>query len=210
MRLWMLVDPGFVDIAASAGRLYASWDRIDRDWYERPYRWMMAQMAARGLDTDGNPPFWAWHSCGKRGKRVDMRTFFPITSQLRLTLEVPDELVLLNDYTHWHDVLNNHYLSESEAKDDRIEALEDAGKLEQRVKEATWQRIFDLTQWGDPDWIGNIDEAHIQACTPWFEHAWIRRVERFEPHPLRGSRAKANWWAMKGRGRGGSTQSPAE
>lgn len=134
---------------------------------------------------------------------MDLRTFYPITPQLRLTLDVPDELVLLNDYEDWHAVLNNHYLSASEAEYDRMEVLEDANKLEQHVKEASWQRIFDLTQWGDPDWIGNKDEPLIQACTPWFEHAWVRKVERFEPHPLRGSRAKANWWAMKGRKPGG-------
>lgn len=195
----MLVDPGFVEIAADAGRLYASWERIDRDWYERPYRWMIAQMATRGLDTGGNPPFWAWHSCGAPGRRIDLRTFFPVTTQLRLTLEVPDELVLLTDYEAWHAVLNNHYLCGSEAEYERIEALEDAGKLEQHVKEKSWEQILDLTQWGDPDWIGKADERHLQACTPWFEHAWIRKVEWFEPHPLRGSRAKANWRAMKGR-----------
>jgi hypothetical protein len=199
MRLWMLVDPGFVEIAAGAGRLYASWEWIDRDWYERPYRWMMAQMAARVVGTGDNPRFWAWHSCGAPGRRIDLRTFFPVTAQLRLTLNVPDELVLLSDYETWHGALNNWYISASEAEHDRADALEDAGKLEQHVKERTWQRIFDLTQWADPDWIGKAEERHIQACTPWFEHAWIRKVERFEPHPLRGSRAKANWWAMKGR-----------
>lgn len=200
MRLWMLVDPGFVEIAAEAGRLHASWERVNhRDWYERPYRWMMAQMAARGLDPGEKPPFWAWHSYGARGRRVDLRECFPVRSILRLTLDVPDKLVLLNDYDDWHDVLRNSYLSVNEAEYDRLEVLEDSGKLDQTVKEATWQRIFDLTQWGDPNWIGNKDEPYIQACMPWFEHTWIRKVERFEPHPLRGSRAKANWWAMKGR-----------
>lgn len=194
----MLVDPGFVEIAAGAGRLYASWERVDPD-FARAYRWMVAQMAARGLDTGGNPPFWAWHSYGRWGKRVDLRTFYQIKPVLRLTLEVPDQLVLLNDYEFWHDVLGNSHISTSEAEYDRLEVLEDSGKLDQTVKEATWQRIFDLTQWGDPNWIGNKDEPYIQACMPWFEHAWIRKVERFEPHPLRGSRAKANWWAMKRR-----------
>jgi hypothetical protein len=209
MRLWMLVDPGFEEAAAKVERLYASWDRVDRDWYERPYRWMMAQMAARGLDTGGSPPFWAWHSYGAPGRRVDLRTYYPVGPWVRLTLNVPDELVLLSDEVDWHAVLNNWYLSASEAEYDRIEALEDAGVLQQSEKEASWQRIFDLTQWGDPDWNGLASERYVQACTPWFEHAWIRKAERFEPHPLRGQRAKANWGAIKARREAGSGDSPS-
>lgn len=188
MRLWMLVEPGFVDAAAEAGRLYASWDRVNRDSYERSYRWMIAQMAARGLDTHGNPPFWAWHSCGAPGRRVDLRTFYPLTPQLRLTLEAPDELVLLSDYDTWHDVLNDHHSSASEAEFERIEAMEDAGTLDQDMKEASWQRIFDRTQWGDPEWIGLATERYVQACLPWFEHAWIRKTERFDPPKRRTKR----------------------
>lgn len=192
MRLWMLVDPGFPELAAKADRVYADWEKADADCASA-YPWMVAQMAARGLDTNGHPPFWAWHSCGAPGRRIDLRTFFPVAPTLRLTLEVPDELVLLSDYTDWHAVLNNWHLSATEAEYDRIEALEDAGQLEQRVKEASWQRIFDLTQWGDPDWCGLKAERHIQACTPWFELRWIRRVERFEPpkHYLRRMERRA-------------------
>lgn len=185
----MLVDPGFVDIAAGAGRLYASWERADPD-YTRAYGWMVAQMAARGLDTGGNPPFWAWHSYGGAGKRVDMRFINASVPLLRLTLAVPDELVLLSCFERWHFVLNNWYHSIDEADYAQAEVLEDAGKLDQGVKEESWLRIFDLSVYGDPAWNGSDDHSSIQACMPWFEHAWIRKVERFEPRPVRTKRAR--------------------
>jgi hypothetical protein len=184
MRLWMLTKPDFPDIARRHERLFASWEMIDDlAWYERPYRWMIAQMAERGIDTEGHPPFWAWHSYGSRGKRVDLRTHYPFEPMLRLSLDVPDALALLSDEADWHAVLNNWCLSASEVEYEHFEKLEDAGKLSQAEKETTWQRIFDLTQYGDPEWNGLAGEKYIQACLPWFEHRWIKKVEHFKGRP---------------------------
>lgn len=179
MRLWMLTNPDLPALSEPHARLYASWEHADPD-LARAYRWMADQMAQRGLHTNGAPPFWAWHSHGQPGRRVDLRTFWPIEPTLRLTLEVPDHLALLSDYNDWHHVLNNWHLSANEAEYDRIEALEAAGKLTQQAKEASWQRVFDMTQWNDPHWGGHAEERYIQATLPWFEHAWIRRIEHFD------------------------------
>ena len=128
----MLTKPEFPDIAKRHDRLFTSWDMIKGlDHYERPYKWMIAQMLDRGIDTQGHPPFWAWQSYGAPGKRVDLRVYRLDKPLLRLTLEVPDDLVLISDEEDWHAVLNNWYLSKSETESDLIDALEEAGKLTQ-------------------------------------------------------------------------------
>lgn len=176
----MITKLGFPAIAAEHDRLFASWEMIDDPGvFESPYRWMIQQMANHGLDTQGHPPFWAWHSYGAPGKRVDLRTYAQPEPVLRLTLDVPDQLVLLSDETDWHSVLNNWYHAISETEYDRVEKLEDAGKLSQSEKQASWKWIFDLTQHGDPEWAGLAKERLIQACMPWFEHCWIKKIERF-------------------------------
>lgn len=181
MRLWMLVDPGFPELAAKADRLYASWELVtDRDWFERPYRWMVAQMAWRGLDTNGHAPFWAWHSWGGPGKRPHAYAHHATVPFLRLTLEVPERLALLSDFMNWHAVLCNYACTLTEDEYNAFEQLEVCQETQSRI-EQTWPRIFDLHGSKDPEWNGKDEDRLIQACLPWFEHEWIRRIERFEP-----------------------------
>jgi len=140
---------------------------------------MVATMLRRGIDTRGHPPIWAWHSFDPPHRcKPDLRSSFyltkPGTSAVRLVIEAPDELVLLSNYEAWHAVLNNSYLSLSEAEDRRV----DRARLTRRHIERSWIQIFDLTA-GDPRWLGKPGHRPIQACLPFINAAWIRESTPF-------------------------------
>lgn len=98
---------------------------------------------------------------------------------VRLTLDVPDSLVLLSCFEHWHAVLNNEFLAGSEAEqrrwDDEVSTTPEA----QSLKEQSWLRIFELGPWGDQDLLGSHQSLSVQACLPYLDHNWIRKTEHF-------------------------------
>jgi hypothetical protein len=62
--------------------------------------------------------------------------------------------VLLSNFDGWHSVLNNHPYCSSAAEDQEMETcVREKGMTHpdvQRVKVASWQRIFDLSLIPDP------------------------------------------------------------
>ena len=81
-----------------------------------------------------------------------------------LEIEIPASRVLLSDFVTWHGVLNDWYLSWSEAED---EAFYDGryrlhGASGHAEIENSWNRIFDL-EGGDPTWVGPLAKRSIQA-----------------------------------------------
>jgi hypothetical protein len=182
MLLYPILTPDQHRELLAHGRLIGRWRFID-PYHVQAYRWMVAAMRRRGIDTRGRPPVWAWHSFNPPLRRKpDLRSSYSLTTPgtraVRLVIDVPDRLVLLSDFEAWHAVLNNWYLSFSEAEHDRKEALEDRGRLTRSMIESSWNRIFDLRA-GDPVWRGEPDERQIQACLPYLTASWVLETTPF-------------------------------
>lgn len=133
-------------------------------------------------------PLWAWYQySGRRNKPIARKYQLPKGRKgYRVECLLPDEQVLLSDFTLWHQVLNNCYLPVNETDHDEFDqefgALpEYAGDhLTQRqcVIEESWQRIFDL------DWYSDYicaprDQKAIQACFWRLELSQVRRSHLF-------------------------------
>lgn len=157
MRLWTVQPREVYNLIASAG-VYrcdgAKSELIMECDFERPYRWMAAQMARRvGPPPDGVVfPVWAWHTMYWKHRRPDMRrTEFRSYKRpfVLLEVEIPDEDVLLSDEELWHFVLNdwNLYDVANEAEYNAAEKAFDAlPEADQRaVKEKSWERIFSVS-----------------------------------------------------------------
>lgn len=188
MLLYPILCPKQWSTLKRRGRLIGLWRAVD-SYHVEPYRWMVAAMRRRGIDTRSRPPVWAWHTFHSRARpKPDLRSSYylttPGTRAVRLTIEVPDELVLLSDYEDWHAVLNRHYLSNTEREDRAIERK--YPQVPRRLLESSWERIFDLGS-GSPDWRGKPAERSIQACLPFIESAWVREAT---PFTARGTRRK--------------------
>jgi len=145
--------------------------------FHKPYKWMVQQMKDRGIQKDNRYPVWGWY------KYYDSKYRPPPISkmqkycegQYRLKLDVPDELVLLSDWSTWHEPLNNMFcgsdkyvLKMMSVEENRTWSPE---KLE-RLKLKSWQKVFDIDLDNLKDWQG------VQACFPSIKPEYLIKAER--------------------------------
>jgi len=162
---------------------FAAWEQFQQqgvitcqarfvDSYDKPaYAWMRHQMARRLPGYQGDWPVWVWVKWDKTSPRPDISAegHFP-HGQKGVMLEclIPQESVLISDFELWHFVMNNQYLSLSEAESEKWEARAASGTITPATlleeKEKSWEKIFDFTSPRDPDWIGDKSEAQLQGC----------------------------------------------
>ncbi len=144
------------------------------------YDWLCEQMKLRLPNTPENAkyPIWAWYQWEGIRKRLDMRTSHkavspPGTPIVLLTLEVPDDEVLLSDFDMWHSTLGNHYLALTEEEDI---AIGDNATAEQKRK--SWERIFNLDI--DNDYCTYpINQKSIQATFWILKKEYVKKAEFF-------------------------------
>jgi hypothetical protein len=163
VRLVTVQNKAAYDTLVNTGVLYCKpelSDWLTEDDFRRSYDWLVEQMKQRiGEPPDGVAcPIWSWYSLDGKPAKVDLRkTEFNNYrgENYILTVEIPDELVLLSDEENWHYVLNNWYLSvaNNEAEHDKTERwLESlALNVQQVVKRESWERIFDVVPF-DNEW----------------------------------------------------------
>ena len=144
--------------------------------FKRAYIWVVRQMEDRiGHRPDGVTwPVWAWYKHCNRTGRLALRRQenWEYEPMVCIEVDIPDSQVLLSDFDRWHFVLNNWTCAETEAEDTYFEEMIARVSKEegQRIKEATWPRVFDLTTPTDVSWRGPIDS--IQATF------WELRLEQ--------------------------------
>jgi hypothetical protein len=154
------------------------------------YRWMMRQMSVRigPPPADVQFPLWAWYQYrGKRKKPIARKHHLPKRQRgYRVECHLPEDQVLLSDYTLWHHVLSDWYLPESETEHDtfdyRWDAISDddppAKKIMQGIKETSWERILDLGWYSDYVSAPRREQA-IQACFWRLELGQVRQAYPF-------------------------------
>ena len=171
--------------------------------FRRAYQWLASQMKARGIlphRAETKYPVWAWHWWNGEGEpRPDLTSeeFLETaaeTPSVLLTLEVPDNEVLLSDLEAWHWVLNGSYFGPEDRDDDFIERCHVAGaaKLEdnsltdaalQAELEETWPRIFNIS--GACEITGHAPGENSVQATFWeLTPEYVLEVERFDRNGL--------------------------
>lgn len=164
-------------------------DSISNDTakYKEAYAWLHGKAVERGLVDSGRGMIWAWYRFGKEGRRKpDVRTLRKMNTPGRkmccMTLEIPDEKVLLIDSDQWNLRLNGSacLTAEEEAMDgegfdkrqDELYAMPETDRL--RYNESTWDLVFDSTRaWSIEAVFFGLDRSMIKAaqffigeCTP--------------------------------------------
>jgi hypothetical protein len=153
--------------------LYGNWSRVCVGFKE-PYRWLMAQMCKRGIETK-NPPIWAWE------RKPDLRCSAHLPKGkrgTRLLIEVPTNLVLLSEFTAWHSVLNETYLPKDQTE---LEAWyknceSGAEVYSQKQMQESWERIF---YGADIDLSVVTSSPMFQATFPHLELSWVLNHQEF-------------------------------
>ncbi len=166
LRLWSFQSMTACEILEKKGILYAEWDFAPVNW--RPaYEWMALEMAARGIELNGNAPIWAWHSCEgqlhapptlgtARNQLTDMQILEGICV---VEFDAPTELCLLSSYTRFNDLLDV-YLQQ--------EAL---------PSREFFMDMFEVLPLREHD--------NIQAALPYLKMSWVHDIRHLDMKPDR-------------------------
>ena len=154
----------------SADRLRIPWEWVYRQW-RPPYRWMAEQMRERGIDTDGHAPVWAWHSCEAWRQppgngTIEAQVGGEERRGVVLTLDVPDEVVLLSVYGPWNEILDR---GTSPMPPAELAAYANGLK----------RPLFDVDQPRNERW-GDDNKLDIQACLPFLDRDWLAEVRPYD------------------------------
>lgn len=138
--------------------------------YPDEYQWMKSQMSQRLPNYKGEQLIWLWI------KKPDMRStghFESYTKCVRLKLDVPDDDVLISDFLDWHSVLNNTFNADNKKEFDDYYANKWC-----ITKELSWNRIFDIHKFRDPEWDGENPRV-LQGTTGRIDISKVKSVEHF-------------------------------
>jgi hypothetical protein len=136
--------------------LYANSEYAEPDW-ATPYEWMRRQMTRRVAGYQGHNPWWAWFLPKPDLRRRAFQYGFTGSQQVRLTLAMPREEILLSEYQCWYRVYNQfdvHLNHEDWAWYHAMTAYLDENGIPrtqwplpepwQTQMESSWELMFDL------------------------------------------------------------------
>lgn len=167
MRFYTIQPKAIVTMLRNQQTFFCEKDKcaFQEEPFQKAYAWMRTQMIRKlGVPEKSDAyPIWLYYLWDKENNYTpDEESDFDYL----ITLEIPEERVLLSDFDLWHDVLNNMFcgVERNEEEYDKNREYLDSLSHEERQKkiEASWQNIFDITPFhNDFISIGN----YVQGCT---------------------------------------------
>ncbi len=174
MLLWTIQSEAAYKSLEKYGTLTSDVSNVWEESFIPAYNWMRKQMTNKigKAPNEHCYPIWAWYQWEGLRKRPDMRKHTRSFNHTKekiylLTLDVPDEEVLLSDFDNWHYVLGNWGLVYP--YEDRVYTQEE--------KEESWHHIFDITCSFDP--THNQMSLSTQATMWQIKKEWVIRTEEF-------------------------------
>jgi len=174
MILWTIQHEHAYGKMEKTGVLRADKNYIFSEFFEKSYLWMSNQMEKRiGHAPEGVIfPVWAWYQWEGKRKRPDMRIHGRNwgekgTPIVLLTIDVPEDCVLLSDFDYWHCVLNDG---------DIIFPYDETAVYSEAEKRRSWENIFYI------DCSFDGEEHHILTtqATLWeIKREWVKKAEHF-------------------------------
>ena len=187
MRLWTVQGIKIYDQLQKVGVAYCTkpvWGNDSKFVYA--YHWMAEQMKKRIGDPpiEGiEYPIWAWYQYDSAKKNKPPRSPMDFCDGLSayMEIEIPDNEVLLSDYSSWHSVLNQgpienwrRLFKEMDKADaaagKMLELNEYPEDLRLRI-ENSWEPVFDLDRRDDVTGRKHKRNRSIQATF------WVLRKE---------------------------------
>ena len=191
MQLWTIQPKEIWDIICKNGVYRCNPEKCEFLQMEKDdpkfgpaYHWLVDQMEKRigGKPEGVQLPVWAWYQfvgkhyvdlrkerweCGTDGERM-----------VCMSIEIPEEQVLLSDFGMWHFVLNRWPISDSEEEAKCIdEYLEHTEKDEaDAFLNENWEHIFDITPF-ENEWTSRGND--IQATFWELKRENVKKVRFF-------------------------------
>ena len=126
-------------------------------------------------------PVWAWQKWEDEKPSIEKlgsSAGIPGQELALLTLDVPEDEVVLSDFDRWSLVICDCLLSNSEEEDDRINAEYEAlpENQQEEYKRQNWRRCFDIEK-VDNDWVSC---GHSIQATFWvLKKEYVKNIEYF-------------------------------
>lgn len=189
MRLWSIQTVKAYEELSNKGVLYT--DETLSMAYEEPifevaYRYMMKQFALRLNKKISNYPIWSWYLYDGIAKPKPYLRYKgydePGTKLVRITLDVPNNEVLLSDFSLFHNVLNDWYIPKNEQDLETYDERKTNLTKEEiyKLKLDSWDLIFDLEREDDDNFMfGKKENKIIQAITTCIKLEQVKKVDYF-------------------------------
>lgn len=175
MKLWTIQHKAAYEEMLRTGVLRDNSAYIFEEFFRDSYDWMVEQMKKRiGNPPDGvELPVWAWYQWEGVRKRPDMRHHGRSSEKgvpiVLLTVDVPDDQVLLSDFDYWHVVLNDGEL---------IFPYDENAVYSKEERQESWENIFDYECTFDD---GERTIGLSTQATMWeIKAEWVLKAEHFE------------------------------
>lgn len=151
--------------------------------FREPYAWLRKKAIERGLQDNGRGMIWFWYRWYSTRRKTDVRTLRKMAGKGHkmccMTLDVPEDKVLLMDTGNWNARLNNSLCFTPEQEEMDLDALERfldefydlPEEARKRRTEESWELIFDF----NPDKTGAIEGVFYGL-----DKAMIKDVQFFE------------------------------
>ena len=194
MRLWTFQGIAIYEQLIKEGIAYCSKPSYsDEENFMYAYRWMSAQMRSRigespikGLEY----PMWAWYQYDSAKKRKPTKSPFNMGEGIIafMELEIPDNQVLLSDFSNWHAVLNQG------AIDDWKRIYREEDRLEEAVGHRLALQRYEKSHSCDHEW-DDLREYSKKAPLPadelLHEHLHSPFTDLHHDHLVAGRRSDA-------------------
>ena len=114
-------------------------------------------------------PVWAWYQWEAHAETTGYACMDVIggekgTPVVLLTIEVPDNLVLLSDFDYWHCVLNDGEI---------IFPIDDSAVYSEEEKRKSWENIFDISC----SFEGEVHPHLSTQATMWeIKRKWVKKL----------------------------------
>lgn len=134
--------------------------QVEDPGHPSPYDWMRERMAELMPTFSGDYPVWGWLK--RPSTRPSIWGEAAGEATVLVSAIVPRHRILLSDFDDWHAVLNDWYLSRTEAEDSEVEA---AGGATPAQRRESWLRVFEtgsLRSAEEMQWRG--PGLFVQAC----------------------------------------------
>lgn len=175
MILWTIQHKQAYDNMANTGILRAD-ERylIFNGDFKKSYLWMAEQMKKRiGNAPEGVIyPVWAWYQWEGKRKKPDMRFHGSGWAKkgepiILLTIDVPENCVLLSDFDYWHAVLNDV---------DLVFPYSKTRVYSEAEKQKSWENIFDISCAYDGE---EHKDLSTQATLWEIKQEWVIRIQQY-------------------------------
>ncbi len=130
-----------------------SYNLSKKDSLKDSYQWLIQEMETRiGRRPEGVEfPIWAWHTWNFTHQCPDMNSpAFLVRNEdkVLLTLEIPDNEIVLTDFDAWQIVMRKSFLT-YETEEEKLESMESYldsldEKQYQKAIEESWKNVFDI------------------------------------------------------------------